>query len=355
MIRVGLFLPFKSDHWHSIERFAGLLTDKTSKTAGHIEITPIRPNEMWKIFGTSFARRILYTGSAAFHQYDVYHIVDQSYSHLGQFLPSTKTMITCHDLEFWRRRDQQNSLLRRWIANSLLGAEQITTPSKMIQSELDELALELNRKKPISSIITNACGDEFSKPTDKEALVKKWNPDQRPLILNLANTLWPRKNFSFLLNLLKVLKKTNPQILLFQVGPSWSAEHKHFISQNDLTFNIKHFENLKTSDIVELYQTADLLLHPSTYEGFGYPLLESVACQTPFLASNIDVFTQLFPNQEGLLPLDTEIWNQKCEEILADKIKRKKILENQTKILSTYSWQNQILAYVKLYETLAKN
>ena len=103
------------------------------------------------------------------------------------------------------------------------------------------------------------------------------------------------------------------------------------------------------------YQSADLLLHPSTYEGFGYPLLESVACQTPFLASNIDVFNQLFPNQEGLIPLDTEIWNQKCEEILADKLKRNKLLENQTKILSTYSWQNQILAYVKLYETLAKN
>ncbi len=355
MIRVGLFLPFKTDHWHSIERFAGLLTDKILGSADHIRITPIRPNEVWKKFGTSFARRVLYTSSVAFKQYDAYHIVDQSYSHLSQFLPSKKTIITCHDLEFWRRREQQNSLVRRWIANSLLSAEQITTPSKMIQLELEELALELKRKNPILSVISNACGDEFSKPTDKEALVKKWNPHQRPLILNLANTLWPRKNFSFLLNLLKVLKKTTPQILLFQVGPSWSEEHKHFISQNDLSSNIKHFENLETSDIVELYQTADLLLHPSTYEGFGYPLLESVACQTPFLASNIDVFTQLFPNQEGLIRLDTEIWNQKCEEILADKIKRKKLLENQIQILSTYSWQNQILAYVKIYETLAKN
>jgi glycosyltransferase involved in cell wall biosynthesis len=35
-----------------------------------------------------------------------------------------------------------------------------------------------------------------------------------------------------------------------------------------------------------LYTTADLLLFPSTYEGFGYPVLEAQLCGTPVVCSD---------------------------------------------------------------------
>ena len=355
MIQVGLFLPFISDHWHSIERFSQLLQEKSPLLNSHLQINLIRPNQAWEKWGSSLARRGIYTASAAFHKYDVYHIVDQSYAHVLQFLPHKKVLVTCHDLEFWRKRNAKNSLIRRWMAKSLLMAGQISTPTHVIQKELFGLAQEMQLPLPISQVIPNSCGEEFKKSLQSDPLFKKWNLQKRPLLLNLANTAWPRKNFSFLIELLKDLKSEISNILLIQVGPAWSAEHQHKIRQYHLTDHIKHFENLSSQEIVELYQVADLYLQPSTYEGFGYPLLESVACNTPFLASNIDVFAELLPGHKGLLALESIAWQKEIKNILSSSEVRENLLTEQQQLLSRYSWKNQIQSYVKIYEALAKN
>ncbi len=355
MIQVGLFLPFKSDHWHSIERFAGLIQTKTSDINSNFQVKLIRPDPSWENWGASIARRGIYTLSAAFEKFDVYHISDQSYSHILQFLPRKKVLITCHDLEFWRKRDSKNLWIRSWMATSLLNAGHVSTPTRIIQNELGVLGREMQLNLPPSTVIPNSCGDEFQRAIETDHLCAKWNPEKRPLLLNLANTAWPRKNFSFLIDLLKELKSQIPNILLIQVGPQWSVDHKNKIAQHGLASYIKHFENLSSGDVVELYHAADLYLHPSTYEGFGYPLLETVACHTPFLASNIDVFSELLPDHRGLITLDLSIWTEEIKNLLSDAKLRNDLLVEQTQILSGFSWKNQIQSYVKIYETLAKN
>lgn len=355
MIQLGLFLPFQSDHWHSIERFSQLLYIKIPVINSNIQVNLIRPNESWKNLGATFARRGIYTASAAFKKFDVYHITDQSYSHVIQFLPKKKVLITCHDLEFWRKRDSKNLLARHWMASSLLKAGHIATPTNVVYKEIAALAHEMLTISPASTVIPNSCGDEFQQTLQPDELRKRWNPQNRPLLLNLANTTWPRKNFSFLIDLLNDLKLQIPNIMLIQVGPAWSVEHKNKIAQNKLTDHIKHFENLSSGEIVQLYQVADLYLQPSTYEGFGYPLLESVACSTPFLASNIDVFSELLPDQKGLVELDSKAWTESIKILLSNSSLRENLLKEQTQILSGYSWQKQIQSYVKIYETLAKN
>lgn len=39
-------------------------------------------------------------------------------------------------------------------------------------------------------------------------------------------------------------------------------------------------------DLVELYRSAEMLLYPSLYEGFGLPVVEAMACGCPVLTSN---------------------------------------------------------------------
>jgi glycosyltransferase involved in cell wall biosynthesis len=43
---------------------------------------------------------------------------------------------------------------------------------------------------------------------------------------------------------------------------------------------------IAAEDMATLYTTADLLLFPSLYEGFGYPVLEAQMCGTPVIGSN---------------------------------------------------------------------
>ena len=40
-------------------------------------------------------------------------------------------------------------------------------------------------------------------------------------------------------------------------------------------------------ELVGLYNGADVFVYPSTYEGFGLPILEAMACGTPVITSDV--------------------------------------------------------------------
>jgi len=354
LIRVGLFLPFQSDHWPSIERFARVLQAGALQSGREeLSLVPVRPNESWKQnYGDFLGRRVAYTLGSFWQDFDVYHILDQSYSHLALAWPADRVLITCHDLEFWRKKNMKNAIVRRWILKAMLKADYLTTPSKTVESEVLETA-RLFKKIPFSSqVIYNSCGSEFG------GLGKKKNTEKnlgRPVVLNIANTHWPRKNFSFLLGVISGLKKSIPDILLKQVGPEFTSEHRREIKDLKLETNIQRMQQLKPSEIAAEYAAAWLYLQPSTYEGFGYPLLECVASGTPFLASKIPVFEELFPVEGSLLELDLNLWVERSRELLSQNENCRQTLEAQRINNLRFSEAEQVRQYLELYETISKN
>lgn len=357
MTEVRLFLPFESDHWHSIERFSATLANARELQSDHLQISTFRPSESWNILTPFGARRLAYTVCAPLHSAKLVHIVDPSYSHVRQFLSkSSKVMITCHDLEFWYRRSKKNSAIRKWILKNLLKADLITTPSQIVKEELIQVSKDLRLNTPPIQVVPNACGEEFVPATDRFTLRSQWGFDpKRSLLLNIANTRWPRKNFLFLLKVLTELKDRHPEILLIQVGPAFQPEILDFIREKNLGNFIHRFENLSKEKIVELYQMSDAFLHPSLYEGFGYPLLESAGCGTAFLASDIPVFKELFSDETFLLKLEADLWASTVSKILSEASFKNSILEKQKNLLSRYSKPVQISAFKKIYEELGED
>jgi glycosyltransferase involved in cell wall biosynthesis len=70
--------------------------------------------------------------------------------------------------------------------------------------------------------------------------------------------------------------------------------------------------------LARLYRDAVCVLSPSRYEGFGLPLLEAMACGTPFLATDTGAAAALAVDERQILPLDPEAWHTAIGWLAAD-------------------------------------
>lgn len=90
-------------------------------------------------------------------------------------------------------------------------------------------------------------------------------------------------------------KKAQSAHKLVLVGfPSYGWE------EIEAEINNSHFRNdiviknyVKSTELADLYRQADALVYPSFYEGFGYPMLEAMACGTLVIASNISNLSEV--------------------------------------------------------------
>jgi glycosyltransferase involved in cell wall biosynthesis len=67
------------------------------------------------------------------------------------------------------------------------------------------------------------------------------------------------------------------------------------------------------AELADLYARALCLLWPSLAEGYGIPLLEAMACGTPFLSADVGAARELAIDARQVLPLDGDRWVAELE------------------------------------------
>ncbi len=123
--------------------------------------------------------------------------------------------------------------------------------------------------------------------------------------------------------------------------------------------NVKFYENVDNSKLVDFYNYSDCLVLPSINkaEAFGLVLLEAMACSTPVVASNLPGVRSVFKNgKEGLLakPNDINDLANKIKTILSDKKLAERMgAAGRELVESKYTWDkvgkklDSIYHYVK--------
>jgi glycosyltransferase involved in cell wall biosynthesis len=102
-----------------------------------------------------------------------------------------------------------------------------------------------------------------------------------------VGALHPRKNLDRLVAAFARLKQGGyPQKLLIVTGKRTFRKYLLLHARGlGLREEIRILERVPRSHLPELYRRADLFVYPSLYEGFGYPVLEAMACGTPVVAT----------------------------------------------------------------------
>ncbi|MDD4029005.1 MAG: glycosyltransferase [Caldisericia bacterium] len=112
-------------------------------------------------------------------------------------------------------------------------------------------------------------------------------PSQLPLsekfIMLYTGRISQDKNIEFLLLVFQQARKTNPHLELWMVGDGPLMKPLDKIYGSDPA--IKWYGRLERSELVALYQQADLFVFPSNTDTFGMSVLEAQLCGLPAIVS----------------------------------------------------------------------
>ena len=119
-------------------------------------------------------------------------------------------------------------------------------------------------------------------------VLSKYRVEKFILVLG---TVEPRKNTQFIINLLEECTDIlNEYKFIFLGKDGWGKTFKDQISQANIDSRLKedriqHFGFVSDEERNILLMTAEFMIYPSIYEGFGLPVLEALNAGCPVLAS----------------------------------------------------------------------
>ncbi len=91
--------------------------------------------------------------------------------------------------------------------------------------------------------------------------------------------------------------------------------------------------------LVATYRRADLLVHPSRYEGFGLQILEAMACGTPVLSSNAGSLPEVVGDAGRMVgPDDTDAFVREIKAILSTPARAAQMREAGFSQAARFSW-----------------
>lgn len=188
------------------------------------------------------------------------------------------------------------------------------------------------------SVIYNGASEDFF------PLPQQVDPNVRPFILFIGSREH-YKNFNFCIKLLREV----PDFELKIIGSSLKKSETEFLNKNiPNRWNIE--SNVPNSSLNKFYNEAFALLYPSSYEGFGIPILEAMKAGTPFIALNKSSIPEVAGDAGVLVDeLDIKCFKDALKEISDN---REAIVEKGFVQSKKFSWDSCFDQTVKVYNDL---
>ena len=282
-LQVSLFGNFSYEKWRSpsMERYfwhleKGLIQKGVDVKAVQPTL-PIQYKFLPSKYQFRFARFHYYPSFAKQKQSSINHITDQSYAQVAKYLDLNRTIITCHDLIPLFYEKGASSLRNfRESVSYLSKVRLVLADSEETKKDLEGL-LKIDSSK--IRVVYLGVGENFQPSTEENVKIfkEKYSLPHKPLLLHLGNNL-AYKNMEKILLSLRILNQKGIDFCFLKVGSDFTLEQKELIREYKLGDSIKFLGVVSENLMSDLYSSTDLLVYPSLKEGFGFPVLEMLAC-----------------------------------------------------------------------------
>ena len=106
-------------------------------------------------------------------------------------------------------------------------------------------------------------------------------------------------------------------------------------------------------DMPLLYASAKILLYPSFYEGFGLPILETMACGVPVVTSNVSSMPEAGGDAALYIdPKDVDDIKKKLDQIMEDKDLRDDLIKKGFAQSKKFTWKKCAEETAEVYRKL---
>jgi len=108
------------------------------------------------------------------------------------------------------------------------------------------------------------------------------------------------------------------------------------------------------SELDSLYRSADCLVYPSLYEGFGIPVLEAMKLDLPVVTSSTTALPEVAGDAALLVnPERVEEITEAMARIVSDQGLRRDLARRGRERAQGFTWETNAEAYLSVYEELA--
>lgn len=259
----------------------------------------------------------------------VYHITGDL--HYMALKYRKQSILTIHDVD----SALTGSLFKRayvwmfWFWLPALFVKKITVISAFTKTELSAIIPAFKHK---IKVVHNPVNPKLQ-PITKDFSVL-------PTILLMGTK--PNKNLE---RSLLALKDISCKVLV--VGPLSEAQQALIDS---LGISYINKTSLSFEEVISCYQQADIVCFPSTYEGFGMPIIEAQTVGRVVLSSNIGATKEIAGTGAHLVdPYSVDAIREGVLKIMKDPFYRDRLIEKGFANATKYSLEHTVESYVSLY------
>ena len=255
-----------------------------------------------------------------------------------------------HDLNFFHRPDDLPRNVRnyynRFFPKFAEKATRIVTVSEYSRKDIAE---SYNIDPEIIDVVYNGANKLFKPATEIEKNETKKRLFSGKDYFVYAGSLHPRKNISALLQAFEVFKKeTGSDMKLVLAGetlfitPGMKKRLKQMFYRNDVILTGR----ISTKDIRLIISSALAMTFVSHYEGFGIPILESMQCGVPVIASKITSIPEVAGDAVLYInPSKPETITSAMKKIITDTKLRENLIKKGFVQSRKFSWEKTAKAF----------
>ena len=380
-MRIGVVCDLVEENWSSMDLVGMMLEQGLRTFEPDLKSTRLCPAMKRRFTRVRNASRFMFNGDRMLNrfwdyprwlrgrrnEFDIFHIVDSSYSQLVHQLPPERTIVTCHDLDTFRSvlepsHERRSLAFRTMSKHTLSGfrkAAKIICPSASTRENI--LAFGLVDPGRVS-VVANGVHPDFSiKPAgaaDRKA-DELLGPPRKSDLLHVGTTI-PRKRVDTLLEVLALTRSKIPEARLIQAGGKLTDDQNALAGRLNVQNAVIVLPHLERSVLASVYRRSAALLLPSEREGFGLPLIEAMACGTPVIASDIAALREAGGTAAWYCTVgDTRSWSASASLLLHERVNDSEARSRRSaqciERASRFSWTEYAKSMAAIYRDLLES